>query len=146
MRVDEVYQPDLAKEAQHVLGSTDVLHPGIAYLFQESGDTYLAGPLQGAQLPIHYDYQDIRRTPRETRRGLSPFFSSLSFICVLLLNNFWFIYSSPNKLQSEFQKLGWKKIIGFQTRNPMHRAHRELTVRAASIKEGKLAYPNINFI
>jgi ATP sulfurylase len=37
---------------------------------------------------------------------------------------------------SEFQRLGWKKIIGFQTRNPMHRAHRELTVRAAQVDEG----------
>jgi sulfate adenylyltransferase len=69
MRVDEVWQPDLAKEAKHVLGTTDVLHPGVAYLLQEAGDTYLAGPLQGAQLPVHYDYQDLRRNPRETRRG-----------------------------------------------------------------------------
>ena len=69
MRVDEVWQPDLTKEAKHVLGSTDVLHPGVAYLLQEAGDTYLAGPLQGAQLPVHYDYQDIRRTPQETRTG-----------------------------------------------------------------------------
>ena len=38
---------------------------------------------------------------------------------------------SPNELKRHFQKLGWQKIIAFQTRNPLHRAHQELTFRAA---------------
>ncbi len=70
MKVEDIWQPDLAKEATNVLGSTDTLHPGVAYLLQETGDTYLGGPLYGARLRVHYDYQDIRRTPRETRAGI----------------------------------------------------------------------------
>ncbi len=39
---------------------------------------------------------------------------------------------SPTGLRAEFTRLGWRKVVAFQTRNPMHRAHFELTVRAAT--------------
>ena len=45
---------------------------------------------------------------------------------------------TPNELRSYFQKLGWKKIVAFQTRNPLHRAHQELTFRAAKEVEANL--------
>lgn len=38
---------------------------------------------------------------------------------------------TPADVRREFAKLGWQKIVAFQTRNPMHRAHHELTLRAA---------------
>lgn len=37
---------------------------------------------------------------------------------------------TPGELKTEFQKRGWEKIIAFQTRNPMHRVHFEMTLRA----------------
>ena len=37
---------------------------------------------------------------------------------------------SPNDLKSQFNERNWDKIIAFQTRNPMHKAHYELTKKA----------------
>ena len=42
------------------------------------------------------------------------------------------------ELREQFEKLGWQRIVAFQTRNPMHRAHLELTLRAAQIAEANL--------
>jgi len=37
---------------------------------------------------------------------------------------------TPAQLRAEFASAGWEKVVAFQTRNPMHRAHFELTRRA----------------
>jgi sulfate adenylyltransferase len=42
---------------------------------------------------------------------------------------------TPAELRAEFARLGWRRIIAFQTQAPMHRAHQELTLAAA--KEAK---------
>ena len=45
---------------------------------------------------------------------------------------------TPAELRAEFARLGWRRIVAFQTRNPMHRAHQELTFRAAKQVEASL--------
>jgi sulfate adenylyltransferase len=45
---------------------------------------------------------------------------------------------TPAELRAEFGRLGWRKTVAFQTRNPMHRAHVELAMRAAKMVETNL--------
>lgn len=45
---------------------------------------------------------------------------------------------TPNQVRSRLMEMGYEKVVAFQTRNPMHRAHEELTKRAAEEINGSL--------
>ena len=100
LTISDIWQPDLEKEAEVVFGTRDLKHPGVNYLLKQSRPYYIGGKLQGIKKPKHYDYQLLRRSPREVR--------------------------------DRFTKMGWDKVVAFQTRNPMHRAHVELTLKAVN--------------
>ena len=104
--VSDVWAPNKEVEAEKVFRTKDKAHPAVAYLMDQAGSHYIGGELQGIALPKHYDFQDLRHTPKQ--------------------------------LRAEFEKAGTDKIVAFQTRNPMHRAHKELTDRAATEVGGSL--------
>ena len=100
LEAEDVWRADPEREAQSVFGTLDQAHPGVRYLFQETGPFYLGGRLRGIRLPRHADFPEYRCTPGE--------------------------------LREKFRAMGWKRVVAFQTRNPLHRAHVELTQNAAS--------------
>ncbi len=52
--------------------------------------------------------------------------------------DFKLLRDDPADLRARFEKLGWRKVVAFQTRNPLHRAHQEITFRAAKDVEANL--------
>jgi sulfate adenylyltransferase len=45
---------------------------------------------------------------------------------------------TPRQLREAFSRLGWRNVVGFHTRHPMHRAQVELTLRAARRAQANL--------
>jgi sulfate adenylyltransferase len=105
MRIEEVFTWDPIREARLVLGTVDPRHPLVSEMDQW-GDLCISGELKVINMPIYYDFVDIRKTPEETRTLLD--------------------------------EIGNQNVVAFQTRNPMHRVHEELTRRAAKEVGGSL--------
>ena len=98
LEVENKWEPDLYKEAELIFGTKDVSHPGVDYLLNYSNNIYIGGKVELIDLPHHYDYKDLRL--------------------------------SPKNLKQKFKDLGWYNIVAFQTRNPLHKAHVEMTLKA----------------
>lgn len=105
MTIEEIYEWDRDEVAQKVFGTLDLRHPLVAEMHRW-GRLNISGRLRVLQLPRHYDFQDLRLTPAQTRARLEAF--------------------------------GYRNVVAFQTRNPLHRVHEELTKRAAEEVGGVL--------
>lgn len=105
MQIEEIYHFDPQREARLVLGTTDPKHPLVSEMVRW-GKVYASGALKVINLPMYYDFVELRRTPAEVRARL--------------------------------ESMGYDKVVAFQTRNPLHRIHEELTKRAAEEVNGAL--------
>jgi sulfate adenylyltransferase len=88
-----------------VFQTEDLRHPLVAEMYRW-GRLNVSGPLKVLSLPDHYDFQDLRLTPAQTRHKLAAY--------------------------------GRSNVVAFQTRNPLHRVHEEITKRAIEEVDGAL--------
>ncbi len=105
MTIESIYDWNVAEVARRALNTEDLRHPLVAEMHRW-GRHNLSGRLRVLRLPKHYDFQDLRLNPAQTRARLAA--------------------------------LGREHVVAFQTRNPLHRAHEELTKRAIREVDGTL--------
>ncbi|HUP62578.1 MAG TPA: bifunctional sulfate adenylyltransferase/adenylylsulfate kinase [Thermoanaerobaculia bacterium] len=118
MTVEEIYGWDLEEAARKVFGTTDRKHPLVAEM-DRWGKLHISGRLRVLRLPVAHDFRELRRTPAEVRallEGGRP-------------------VRPPGGGRDVRPPLN---VVAFQTRNPMHRAHEELTKRAMEAIDGVL--------
>jgi sulfate adenylyltransferase len=107
LEVDEAYEYDKEREAEHCFRTIDDDHPGVARLYQQKA-LYLAGRVTVFER-AEPSFPEIAMDPAETR--------------------------------ATFAERGWRRVVGFQTRNPIHRAHEYLTKVALETVDGLLIHP-----
>ncbi len=107
------WSPDKELEAREVYGTTDERHPGVAQL-KSSGDVYLGGKVWLVDRPQFPQVPQFPQYPRD-----------------------------PAATRALFEERGWRRVVGFQTRNPIHRAHEYITKCALEITDGLFLHPLI---
>jgi sulfate adenylyltransferase len=105
MTVEELYEWDRDEMARKAFGTTDLRHPLVSEMHRW-GRLNASGSPRVIRLPQHFDFQELRMTPAQTRARL--------------------------------ESMGVSSVVAFQTRNPLHRVHEELTKRAAERIGGAL--------
>ena len=106
IHIEDIWPVDREKEAVQIYATQDQSHPGTHYLFNSTGDYYLGGSLEVISPPLHFDFKQLRLTPKEIR--------------------------------AMYAKLNWQRVVGFHTRNPIHRPQFEMTIQAMRQEKANL--------
>ncbi len=77
----------------------------------KGGNKFIAGPLEMVNRPLRHEAIDEK------------------------------YFKDPAETRAEFEQRGWKTIVAFQTRNPIHRAHEYLIKCAQEIVDGAMIHP-----
>jgi sulfate adenylyltransferase len=121
---------------------------------QADGSTHVMGVLEVAE-KFTYDKaleaEKVYRTTDDKHPGVKRLYGQAD---VLLAGDVW-VFDLPTAARAEFPELrhtptqtrrmfaqnGWRKIVAFQTRNPIHRAHEYIQKTALEIVDGLFLHP-----
>ncbi|MBZ0171088.1 MAG: sulfate adenylyltransferase, partial [Phycisphaerales bacterium] len=112
MLVKEEFVHDKALECKSVFRTEDPEHPGVAQVLAE-GDVCLSGTVEVLTLCVDPEGDEAFLDRRLT----------------------------PAQTRAAFEGKGWKTVVAFQTRNPIHRAHEYVIKCAQEITDGLLIHP-----
>jgi len=118
-------------------------------------DLYYGGELVGHLFPNDFftcdrpaASREIFRTEDSSHPGVAHFYSLREIFIggrVALVKRaqagIWHDKLTPESTRAKFQQLGWKRIVGFQTRNVPHRAHEYLQRVALESADGIFIQP-----
>jgi sulfate adenylyltransferase len=119
----------LRDDSGHVWGTISVTDVYQRDPIEESRAVY------GTDDPAHPGVAYLLGRPRRLAGGsvrVLPLSPARSFAALKL---------TPRQLRARIAELGWKRVAGFQTRNPIHRAHEHLTKLALEVTDGLVIHP-----
>lgn len=67
LEVSDIWRPAIEREAEAVYGTREPAHPGVAWLLNRAHPVRLGGRIRGIEAPAHYDFKNLRYTPRQLR-------------------------------------------------------------------------------
>jgi len=108
----EVYKVDHEGEARAVFGTDDPAHPGVKVVLD-------GGPWRvGGKVVVEADQPALALPAPFDRHP-----------------------ATPAAVRAAIDERGWRTVVAFQTRNPIHRAHEYLTKVALESVDGLLVHP-----
>ncbi|MUK90393.1 sulfate adenylyltransferase [Ornithinibacillus sp. L9] len=131
------------EEIQQInIGDTvNLVYEDIVYGVMEVRDIYT--PNKEEEAKHIYQTTDLKHpgVKKLMERPTSYLGGPITLIQYPKKEQFHTFHLTPSQTREVFQRLGWQTIVGFQTRNPVHRAHEYIQKTALETVDGLLLHP-----
>jgi len=128
----------------HKLGIGETIHLGY------QGEIYGTMKVTEKFLPNkHLEAEKVYQTADLKHPGVNKLFQRpdvyiagpITMVHLPNKGDFQSFYLDPLQTREKFRELGWKSVVGFQTRNPVHRAHEYIQKSALETVDGLFLNP-----